>query len=205
MLLDIGMCTRPSTAWSIVEVARCCASQVSFSIARKSQDRRALRKNHIAVSPLHTVPKLTLVLSCRGYHLPDLIRERNAGKNPEACSLPLSLSVLLRLHSASKSKSSTKTKETKYQPFSPHSSPTPSPPSPPSSPRNGTPLASPPTATPSQQSTAPRPPPSKPTSATSPPATSKPPTTRTCKATCGKTGTRAARTPRTCSRMLSRV
>lgn len=56
---------------------------------RKSQDRRALRKNHIATSSLHTVPKLTLVLSCRGYHLPDLIRERNTGKVSQARLLSL--------------------------------------------------------------------------------------------------------------------
>lgn len=76
------------------------------------------------------------------------------------------------------------------------SSPTPSPPCPASSPPNGTTQPSTPTAPPSPPLTPPRPPPWKRTFATSPPATSKSPTSRTCRATCGRTATPAAPTPR---------
>lgn len=83
-----------------------------------------------------------------------------------------------------------------------YSSPTPSAPSPPSSQPTGPHPPSLPTSPPSHPNTAPPPRPSNRMSATSPPATSKRPTTKPCRATCGRRATRAAPTRRSCSRML---
>lgn len=179
-----------------MEVARCCASQFRpycFS-TRESKIARAARKNHVSIFQPILFQSLRLFCHVEGTICPiSFVKETL-----------VRIDLLLSEHIPSFAFLRRKVphEELSISPSSHNnSSPTPSPPSPPSSPRNGTPITSPLTATLSPPSTAPRPPPSKPTSATSPPATSKPPTTRTCKATCGKTGTPAARTPLISSRM----
>lgn len=89
MCSSISVCVVcPQRHWSNrgrCEMLRC---PVSSSYLREFRDRCAARKkNHIPVSSFFilSVPKLTLVLSCRGYHLPDLIRERNTGKVHNLC------------------------------------------------------------------------------------------------------------------------
>jgi hypothetical protein len=87
----------PQRHGAIVEDARCCVSQF-FLFCEKSPKiaSRAARKESYScfflLSSILSVPKLTLVLSCRGYHLPDLIRERNTGKihnlSPRYFTLP---------------------------------------------------------------------------------------------------------------------
>ena len=83
-----------------VEVVRCCVSHfrpfvfLPLRISKIAAERA--RINHISVFPIITVPKLTRVLSCRGYHLPNLIRERNTGKVHSIALLTLPPLAFLR-------------------------------------------------------------------------------------------------------------